>query len=83
MTPAAERAINIGRNIVKMIEEELSDETYSKASGFFDSVLERAKSIMATIETVGRVTTKQIDALANMAAGVAKWFHDGPPRGRR
>jgi hypothetical protein len=43
---------------------------------FGTSVADRAKSILATIQRTGRVTTPQARSLDNMSLGVEKWFHD-------
>ena len=70
-------AYQVGEQIVRLIEDELPDDTYAKASDFFDGVLEKTQDIMKTMDQFGgEATPAQDQALRNMLEGVQKWFHD-------
>ena len=57
--------------IEKLTDRRHSDDAYD----YFESVLDRAKSIGETIERNDRVSDKQANALTNMLEGVRKWDH--------
>ena len=53
---------------------DLIDELPERAYEFAESVGEKVRSIMETIEESGRVTEGQITALENIESGVSRWF---------
>ena len=69
----ADEAIELGGDILDTIQNDISDSAYSKATEFFDSVSEKVREVIATIETSGNVTTSQVRALENWESAVNKW----------
>ena len=53
--------------------EELSDSVKLKAADYFESVEERAKSIMENVEKRDSASDAQMTALNNMLEGGEKW----------
>ena len=62
--------VEAAEQLIEVIEEDLPDSAYSQASDFFDSVLDRTKSMLETMESTGRASTAQAEAIDNMRAGV-------------
>ena len=56
--------------------EELSDDTYTKASNFFDSVKEKVDSMAKRVRDGAPVSQAMGIALENMQAGVSRWIDD-------
>jgi hypothetical protein len=67
-------AVRAAEQIIGAIEDDLPEEKYLQADDFFDSVLERTKGILETVQRTGRVSDRQFEALQNMYDGVSKWF---------
>ena len=64
-----QEAIAVGEELCELLEE-----LPEQASDFVESVGEKARAIMATIERSESVTERQRDALENMLAGAEKWM---------
>lgn len=71
-----EDALELAAKIESTIEDEVGDEAKDTAPDFFEDVLAKARSVARTIESKGRVTEGQKNALNNWYEGVRKWVHD-------
>lgn len=63
--------------ILETIEDDIPDRAFSAATEFFEDVEEKLKAVRATITATGRVTEKQLSAIAGWDAGVGKWINHG------
>lgn len=71
----SDEALELGEEIIEMIDDEVPDSAKDRAGDFFEDVATRVRDVMETIERTGRVTPKQAEALENWRRGVAKWIH--------
>lgn len=76
LTPEAAEALDVIAEMERTIEDDISGEAYRRGEDFFESVMEKAKSIGATITRTGRCSDAQRGALDNMHEGIKKWVHD-------
>ncbi len=74
MAMSKDYALEMVSEISDMIEEEITENQYDKASDFFDSVLEGAKEVGEKIENTERVSDAQAKALRNWKASIEKWL---------
>lgn len=63
-------ALDIADECMSMI-----DDLPTRGQEFGESVCERVRGIVETIEESGRVTEKQREALENMRDGLSRWMH--------
>ena len=70
-----DEAIEYGEETIRIIDDDLSDGALAKAATFFESVRDKTRSIIETVEERGEVTRAQSNALENMREGVEKWVH--------
>lgn len=61
------------QNIVGTIQG-FEDDFPINGAGFYDSVKNKAESIMENVENFGDATDRQLDTLENMLAGCEKWL---------
>ncbi len=69
-----EVAIDKALEIVQMIDEDVSEEAWTQAEDFFDSIRNRCSDIIDTIERTRTVTGKQAKALIGWHNGVSAWI---------
>jgi hypothetical protein len=72
LTATAKQVIYEAERISEVIEG-LHDWQREKGEEFFDSVITKAESIIASIRRMGDATPGQAQAIANMLDGVEKW----------
>jgi hypothetical protein len=68
---ALEIVEGIGDVVERVTQRRISDD----GAAFLEDILDKARSIGATIEEQNRVSDRQLNALKNMLAGVKKWDH--------
>lgn len=62
--------------ILRMIEEDISEKARDRGADFFDSVEEKVKKMQEWIDENEHVTPKMVSSLESMKSGVAKWIKD-------
>ena len=67
-------ALNLCEDILELIEDEIPDAAWDKASDFFEDIKEKVESVQENIESNERATAAQITALRNWKSGVCKWI---------
>lgn len=67
-------AIDLGEEILALIEDDVPEWALDKAPDFFEGVQEKTESILEVIRNSGKRTDRQLEALENMLAGVKKWI---------
>lgn len=71
-----EDAIEQCQEIIRLIDEDVSERALDKASDFFEGVREKVADIEETITEHQHVTARQQQALDNMESGVRRWIRD-------
>jgi len=71
-----EEASKLCDEILRMIEEDVSEKARDKAADFFESIVEKVKDIQGWIDENEHVTPKMLASLEGMQSGVAKWIRD-------
>lgn len=68
-----ETAISLAEEIIDLSE---SPDLPSAGIGYAESVADKARDIMESVESENRATGGQIEALENMLDGLQRWFRD-------
>lgn len=66
-------AVAQAKETLRIIDEDISLEAYSKAGEFFDSLVENISGVLSSIEQYQSITENQWRALNNWRAAVSKW----------
>ncbi len=69
-------ALELVERIESTYEDDVDERSKEKGEEFFNSVMEKARSIGETIEKTQRVSSAQTTALENILTGVRKWVHE-------
>jgi hypothetical protein len=62
--------------IVDLIDNDVPDHAWDKASTFFEGIRDKVAGISEWIEENEHVTKKMAESLDNMERGVKKWIKD-------
>jgi predicted DNA binding protein len=59
---------------LEILNDEILEETWSRAASYFDGTLEFVESLQTYFEKYGRLTPKQRAALVNAVEGLERWL---------
>ena len=70
-----EEFVESGEELIRVIDEDLSEDATDRAGTFFEDVKEKVTSMLATIRKTQSITDKQKSALSSWDTSVRKWIH--------
>lgn len=68
-------ALEACERIGDLIDDELPEAAWDKASDFFEDIKDKVGDMEETIRRLERVTPAQARALENWEAGIRRWIH--------